>query len=103
LLRENALLRDRVSALKAQVALLEEELAAFAPPVSDRQDIDEPTRAKVQKIAGYWLLRGCADGERYAAVKKLYNIARPLGWNLWDLLRKCAIESPADWTLASTK
>jgi hypothetical protein len=103
LLRENALLRDRVSALKAQVALLEEELAAFAPPVSDRQDIDEPTRAKVQKIAGYWLLRGCADGERYAAVKKLYNIARPLGWNLWDLLRKCAIESPADWTFASTK
>jgi hypothetical protein len=103
LLRENALLRDRVSALKAQVALLEEELAAFAPPVSDRQDIDEPTRAKVQKIAGYWLLRGCADGERYAAVKKLYNMARPLGWNLWDLLRKCAIESPADWTLASTK
>jgi hypothetical protein len=91
--------------MKAQVALLEEELAVFVPPVTEtnRQDIDEPTRLKVQKIAGYWLLRGCADGERYSAVKKLYNIARPLGWNLRDFLRECAIESPADWTFASTK
>jgi len=103
--REIDLLRDGVSAMKAQVALLEEELAVFVPPVTEtnRQDIDEPTRLKVQKIAGYWLLRGCADGERYSAVKKLYNIARPLGWNLRDFLRECAIESPADWTFASTK
>ena len=61
------------------------------------QELDGPTRFKLQRVAARWS-RGRTDTERVSAVKKLFRIARSLGWNLSDLLRECAAESPADWT-----
>jgi hypothetical protein len=95
------MLKDRLSAAKAMIAVLEEELATFqSRSVEPRQQgVDDQTQQKLQKVAGLWN-RGATDGERFAAAHKLFGIARNLGWNLSALLKAVSIDGPADWTFA---
>ena len=98
-LRENAILKNELSAAKAYIAGLEQELATAlsATSCAHRQDVDTTTRTKIQKVAELWL-RGGTDGERCAAIDRLWTIARRLGWDLHNLLRECAVESPVHFT-----
>jgi len=100
-LRENAMLRDRLSAAKAMIAVLEEQVDASQSPAADpcQQDVDDQTRLKLEKAAGLWL-RGGTDGERLSFADKLFGIARNLGWSLSAPLQAVSIEGPADWTFA---
>jgi hypothetical protein len=94
-----AVLNDRLSAAKAYITVLEQSVGDLESTESnvEPQELDGPTRFKLQRVAARWS-RGRTDTERVSAVKKLFRIARSLGWNLSDLLRECAAESPADWT-----
>jgi hypothetical protein len=102
-LQEIAILKETVGAARAYIAGLEQELAAFRSVASNtpRQEIDGHTCDKIRKVAALWL-RGGTDGERSSAVNQLWVIARRLGWNLRDLLRECAIESPAHFTVGTS-
>ncbi len=93
--RENARLRDRLSAAKAYILILEERLDFSRD--KPQQEIDEQTRIKLQKVAAL-LNRGGTDGERASAAHKLFGIARGLGCTPSALLQKCGIEGPVDWT-----
>jgi hypothetical protein len=63
------------------------------------QEVDEPTRLKLHKVAALWH-RGSTD-ERRSAVDKLLRIATEHGWHLSALLQAHSIEGPADWTFAT--
>jgi hypothetical protein len=98
-LRENAALRDKLSAAQAYIAGLEAQLATFKSRVRATcpEDPDERTQDRVQKVAALWH-RGGTQGERASAVNQLFTIAGRLGCDLPTLLRDCGVESPADWT-----
>ena len=102
ILRESAILKERLSAAAAYIAGLEDELAELRSLASERQEVDAPTRDEIKKVAALWL-GGGKDAERRSAVHQLWGIARRRGWNLRDLLHECAIEGPADWTFAESR
>jgi hypothetical protein len=91
---EFAKLKDRLSAAKAYIVVLEEQLQLGS---GEPQEIDESTRIKLEKIAAL-LNRGGSGGERVSAADKLFGTARALGWTPSTLLQECGIEGPADWT-----
>jgi hypothetical protein len=99
--REIADLKQRVSAAVNYIAVLEEELAGFTGTAStNRHDLDDSERRRVQKVAMLWLQPG-TNGEGSAAAHKLRALARRLNWPLGDLLQACEFEGPVDWTFTS--
>ena len=94
---DTATLKNGLSAAKAYIAALEELVADLQSATFEPQELDAPTRLKLQKVAALWCRPG-TEGERHSAAHKLLAIARHLGWKLSALLKECDIESPVDWT-----
>jgi hypothetical protein len=103
ILRENARLKEDLSAAAAYIAFLEEKLDTHRPAARGEQqdEIDPDARDKIEKVAALWR-RGGTDGERSAAVHRLDDIAQRYGRTFRDLLHECQIESPARLTFADT-
>src|SRR5260370_31956823 len=100
-MRDNAVVKERLSASTELIKVLEEELAKFRPVEQQRQEIDAPDRDEIHKLTACWL-RGGTDGESYAAAHQLHGFACRLGWDhVLDLIRAC--EGKVDWTLATDR